>query len=135
MKISVVNTNGGEYSPKIDARSDTEKYVSGCRRLDNMIPSVFGGSERRPGTEFINTNDAFNTILSAIVANDNIVMCWENTVVVTDYDTMLSQITCWQNDVVCYEDEVVSDIYMAFLGRAVCYENNLVFHEGNVVYI
>ena len=135
MKTAVVNFNGGEFSPKIDARSDTEKYVSGCRTLENMIPLIFGGVEKRPGTEFITTDDAFNTVLSAIVANDNIVMCWENTVVVTDYITMLSQITCWENDVMCYENEVVSDVYMAFLKRAICYENNLVFHEGNVVYI
>ncbi len=52
-KLAIVSMNGGEYSPKIDARSDTEKYVSGCRRLENMIPLIFGGAEKRPGTELI----------------------------------------------------------------------------------
>ena len=51
--IAVVNLNGGEYSPKIDVRSDTEKYVSGCRRLENMIPRVFGSVQKRPGTKLI----------------------------------------------------------------------------------
>ena len=135
MKTAIVNLNGGEYSPKIDARADTEKYAGGCHILENMIPSIFGGAEKRPGTEFISTKGAFNAILAAIVANDNIVSCWENTVVVTDYNTMLSQITCWENDVMCIDNEVVSDVNMAFLERAVCHENNLVFHEGDVIYI
>ena len=135
MKTAIVSFNGGEYSPKIDARSDTEKYTGGCRTLSNMIPLIFGGAERRPGTEFISTKGAFNAILAAIVANDNIVMCWENTVVVTDYDTMLSQITCHDNDVMCYENEVVSDVVMSFLERVLCYENNMVFYEGDVVYV
>ena len=135
MKTAIVNFNGGEYSPKIDARADTEKYAGGCRILENMIPSIFGGAEKRPGTEFISTKGAFNAILSAIVSSDNIVSCWENTVVVTDYNTMLSQITCWENDVMCIDNEVVSDVNMAFLERAVCHENNLVFHEGDVIYI
>lgn len=51
--IAIVLFNGGEFTPKIDARSDTEKYISGCRRLENMIPSIFGPVKRRPGTEFI----------------------------------------------------------------------------------
>ena len=135
MKTAIVNFNGGEFSPKIDARANTEKYAGGCRILENMIPSIFGGAEKRPGTVFILSSAMFNTILAAIVANDNIVMCLENTVVVTDYNTMLSQITCHDNDVMCYENEVVSDVVMSFLERVLCYENNMVFCEGDVVYV
>lgn len=43
----------GVLTPKIDVRIDTEAYASGCRRLDNMIPTVFGLVTRRPGTEMI----------------------------------------------------------------------------------
>ena len=86
MKLAIVNFNGGEYSPKIDARSDTEKYVSGCRKLENMIPLIFGGVEKRPGTEFISTNAAFNVMLAAIVAHENIGVCYENDVANTDFD-------------------------------------------------
>ncbi len=51
--LAVINLNGGEFSPKIDARADTEKYASGCRRLENMIPKIYGPVEKRPGTELI----------------------------------------------------------------------------------
>jgi len=53
MKTAIINFNGGQFTPKIDARVDTEKYVSGCRQLDNMIPDVFGNATKRPGTELI----------------------------------------------------------------------------------
>jgi len=45
--------NGGELSPMLDARVDSEKYASGCRELTNFIPSVYGGIKKRPGTELL----------------------------------------------------------------------------------
>ena len=51
--IPIINLNGGLYTPLIDARSDIEKYVSGCRKLDNFIPRIYGAIERRPGTRFV----------------------------------------------------------------------------------
>ncbi len=51
--IPLISFNAGELSPKIDARADIEKYASGCRTLENMIPVIYGDVERRPGTEFI----------------------------------------------------------------------------------
>ena len=51
--IPIINLNGGEYSPLIDARSDIEKYSSGCRVLENYIPRIHGTIERRPGTRFV----------------------------------------------------------------------------------
>ena len=53
MKTIVTNLNGGVYTPKIDVRIDTEKYISGCRISDNMIPRIYGSSSKRTGTEFI----------------------------------------------------------------------------------
>ena len=53
MNIPIINLNSGELSPKIDARSDIEKYSAGCRTLENMIPLVYGPVERRPGTQYI----------------------------------------------------------------------------------
>ncbi len=135
MKTAIVNFNTGEVTPKIDARSDTEKHVGGCRQSDNMIPSIFGGSERRPGTELITNNGAFNSILAALIAHENIELCWENTPLVTDFDTLLSQITCHENDILCYENEVMSDVALPFLARALCHENELLFHEGEVLYV
>ncbi len=134
-KIAIVNFNGGEFTPKIDARSDTEKYVSGCRILENMIPSVFGGVEKRPGTQFISSDGTFNTILESIVAHENLAVCHENSVVVTDFDEILSQIVCHENIVMCFENEVVAFGNLPFLARAVCHENNMVFHENDAVFI
>lgn len=52
-RIAVVNFNSGEVTPDIDARKDIEKYTGACRRLENMIPDVYGNATRRPGTELI----------------------------------------------------------------------------------
>lgn len=51
--IPIISLNGGEYSSLIDVRSDTEKYSSGCRKLENCFPRIYGCVERRPGTKFI----------------------------------------------------------------------------------
>ena len=51
--VPIVNLNGGEFTPLIDARSDIDKYRSGCRKLENFIPRIYGSIERRPGTRFI----------------------------------------------------------------------------------
>lgn len=54
--VPILNFNSGEASPQIDARSDVEKYSSLCRHLENMLPRIYGGAERRPGTYYITTS-------------------------------------------------------------------------------
>lgn len=51
--IPLISFNTGEVTPQIDSRADIEKYASSCRELKNMLPRIYGGVERRPGTEFI----------------------------------------------------------------------------------
>jgi hypothetical protein len=51
--IPLITFNKGELSPKIDNRVDVEAYGAGCRRLENMIPTKYGGVERRPGLQYI----------------------------------------------------------------------------------
>lgn len=134
MNIGVINLNGGEFTQKIDTRSDTEKYISGCRILQNMIPTIFGGVEKRPGTEFIPNNETFNAIITGLVAHENIALCWENEVVTTAFDAILSFISCWENDAVCWENEVVVNTNTAaFISRIICHENNIVFWENETV--
>ena len=53
MNIPVISLNAGKLTPLIDVRSDTEKYSSGCRELDNMIPLIYGPVTRRPGTKYL----------------------------------------------------------------------------------
>jgi hypothetical protein len=48
-----ISFNGGELSPWLDPRLDLDKYRMGCRTLENMLPSVYGGALRRPGTEYL----------------------------------------------------------------------------------
>jgi len=50
---SLISFNAGELSPKLDARTDIEKYGSGCRILKNAIPEPYGAASRRPGTQYI----------------------------------------------------------------------------------
>ena len=69
MKTAIVNFNGGEYSPKIDARADTEKHAGGCRILENMIPSILGGAEKRPGTELIIVGNGYACYYEAPIAD------------------------------------------------------------------
>ena len=45
--------NAGELSPYMDARTDVEKYQSGCRTLENMVVLTYGGIYRRSGTEYL----------------------------------------------------------------------------------
>lgn len=65
VNIPIIKFNAGELSSQIDARADVEKYEAGCRHLENFIPRIYGGAEKRPGTKFI--YDATNTPTS--VAN------------------------------------------------------------------
>lgn len=50
---SQVTFSGGEFSPRLDARIDQEKYRSGARHIENMIPYKQGPLTRRPGTQYI----------------------------------------------------------------------------------
>jgi hypothetical protein len=45
--------NGGEISPKLDARSDLQKYLSSCIKMENFIPLVEGGVQCRPGLYYV----------------------------------------------------------------------------------
>ena len=45
--------NSGEWSPRLDGRSDLEKYYSACRLSENMTPTRYGPAERRPGLYFV----------------------------------------------------------------------------------
>jgi hypothetical protein len=49
---NINNFNAGELSPKVDARTDIEKYYSGCKTMQNMFPLVEGGGQKMPGTVF-----------------------------------------------------------------------------------
>lgn len=45
--------NGGEMSPLMDGRTDSEKYSTGSRILENFIVKPQGGIFKRPGTRYV----------------------------------------------------------------------------------
>ena len=45
--------NGGELSPLLYGRVDTESYYSGAVTCENIIGTVEGNAQKRPGTYFI----------------------------------------------------------------------------------
>lgn len=49
----VTNFTAGEISPRLEGRVDLAKYRDGCRIMNNMVPQVYGGVRRRPGTRFV----------------------------------------------------------------------------------
>lgn len=49
--------NGGEMSPLMDGRTDSDKYATGCRLLENFIVRPYGGIFKRPGTRYGTSGD------------------------------------------------------------------------------
>lgn len=117
--IPIVKFNAGELSDQIDARSDVEKYDGGCRHLENFIPRIYGGAERRPGTEFI--YDAKNTPVD--IANTVV------RIIPFIYSTSIAYTVELGNKYArfYYDGDVLGDwVY-------VTYEDESVFYEGDYV--
>jgi len=51
--FAFTNFTAGELSPRLDGRTDLQKYFQGCKTLQNMVIHPHGGATRRPGTKFI----------------------------------------------------------------------------------
>ena len=51
--FAFTNFTAGELSPRLDGRTDLQKYFQGCKTLQNMVVHPHGGATRRPGTKFI----------------------------------------------------------------------------------
>ncbi|MHA2403467.1 MAG: ubiquitin-activating E1 FCCH domain-containing protein [Candidatus Kariarchaeaceae archaeon] len=54
-KTTPIQTNftAGEWSPKLDGRTDVARYSNGVSTLENFIVAPFGGGDRRPGSMFV----------------------------------------------------------------------------------
>ena len=46
-----------------------EKYRSGCRTLDNMIPLIYGPAQRRPGTKYIEECGGIARVMPFVYSN------------------------------------------------------------------
>lgn len=133
MNLGTINFSGGEFTPKIDVRYDTERYVSGCRILDNMIPVVYGSVTKRPGTEFVSYTIDSSLILSYIMAYENNVECYENDVLVTHESTWLPEFLCYENEVLGYDSDTLSLSNYFFEPYVVCYDNDILCYENDIL--
>lgn len=66
----------------MDSRIDQVRYVAGCRTLENFIPLIYGGCEKRPGLEYIATQKS-SSAKGKVVAfersvDDVYMLCFEN---------------------------------------------------------
>ena len=50
-KNAINSFNAGELSPYLYARTDYDKYGSGCLTMENFVPLPYGGASRRPAIE------------------------------------------------------------------------------------
>ena len=50
---SFSNFTAGELSPRLDGRTDLQKYFNGCKTLENFVVHPHGGASRRPGSIFV----------------------------------------------------------------------------------
>ena len=51
--VAFTNFTAGELSPRLDGRTDFNKYFNGSRNLENMVVHPHGAASRRPGSYFI----------------------------------------------------------------------------------
>ncbi len=129
----------GEFTPHLDARNDFEKYAYGCRHLENMIPRKYGTSTRRPGTVFVTDTIDMDSILSSIVAYENVGVAYGNVVVSTLADTatnntLMPKFICYEDKIVCYEDNPVVLSETAVLSSLlICNGNNVIFYENETL--
>jgi len=81
--------NAGELSPLLDGRTDQEKYFSGCKVMQNFIPTVQGPAMRRGGTRYLGATKSnarawlvpfeFSTAQSYILElTENVMRFWVN---------------------------------------------------------
>jgi hypothetical protein len=47
------NFTGGEFSPLVHGRSDVDRYKTGCKKVENFLPTIQGSLVRRPATRFV----------------------------------------------------------------------------------
>ncbi len=67
MRRLIASFNGGELSPLMLMRVDSDRANNGCRIMQNMIPMVQGGAFQRPGTPFISSTYHGNSKKSRLI--------------------------------------------------------------------
>ena len=143
MNIPIITFNAGELSPQCDARSDVEKYGSGCRHLENMIPLIYGGVERRPGTKFISRKmPSYDEIIDLVLFYENDVLSYENETLfskrvnVDIVSSVFQSMLFWENELLTYEGEILTcDDFICHNVDMLSYENSILGYGNNIITI
>ena len=61
-----ISFNAGEMSPWLDPRIDLDKYQMGCRQMENLRGSIYGGAVKRNGTTYIGAAKTASTAVRLI---------------------------------------------------------------------
>ena len=65
--LALTSFVAGEFSPKLDGRTDFDKYSSGVKKLENFLIHPQGAATRRVGTQFIaEVKDRFDALVFAL---------------------------------------------------------------------
>ena len=108
-------------SPLMDGRTDSEKYSTGCRLLENFIARSYGGAFKRPGTKMeAQSGGAAHTNLAGCVrvipfrrnTTQNFVLAFKtNLIVVYNYPNF----TIATNLVTTYSESEIADLHFCQL--------------------
>jgi hypothetical protein len=106
-KATPIQTNftAGEWSPKLDGRTDVARYGNAVSTIENFIVAPFGGADRRPGSVFVAPAKfpskkvrlipfQFSTLQSYVLeVGDGYIRFYRNNAAITEADVALTNIT------------------------------------------
>jgi hypothetical protein len=67
---NIHSLNGGEVSPRFEARQDQNKYLASAFKMENFIPLILGGARRREGSAFVAEAKAAKVRLDKFLFNN-----------------------------------------------------------------
>jgi hypothetical protein len=73
----ITSFNGGEWSPLMEGRVDLDRYGAACRTLENFIPMVQGGAQKRPGFRFVAPADTGRLIPFSFNSTDSYILVFQ----------------------------------------------------------
>lgn len=112
------NFTAGEWTPKMDKRTDVQEIVRSCKSLVNYIPQIHGGAQFRGGTPTISFSNADQAFLDSFIggvlgapllsANGVRIIPYKNSVNIRKGLLFLAQNNNWK---VIKASEDVGDMY------------------------
>ena len=124
------NFTAGEWTPKMDKRTDVQEIVRSCKSLVNYIPQIHGGAQFRGGTSTISFSNADQAFLDSFIggsggdpfisANGVRIIPYKNSVNIRKGLLFLAQDNNWK---VIKASEDVGDMYSVTVESAAAHTN------------